>query len=721
MSNLLRLTSVTLIIICSMNRLSPAEEIQPWPENPWYWSYRGQPVLLLGGSDDDNLFQWPAEKLIPQLDRIAAAGGNVVRNTMSDRKDGDWEVYPFAQRADGKYDLDQWNDEYWSRFAFFLQQTKARAIFVQIEVWDRFDYSDVGGVPRWRIHPYNPVNNINYTAEQTGLSARYPDHPGANKQPFFFSTPGQRNIQPLLQYQHTFVNKMLDIALQYDHVLYCIDNETRAEPAWGQYWAEFIRRRASERNRRVSVTQMWDDWDLSARRHKQTFDHPDLYDFVDVSQNNHNKGRKHWENLSYVRDYLSARPRPMNTTKTYGADGNKFGHADQDAIERFWRHLLGGAASIRFHRPDSGLGINDKAVACLRAARRMTTGVPVWNLVPATDRLTDSGPNECYAAATESGSTVVMYFPAANKPRQARWSPARKPGANASQPDPKWSVLWIDIDRGSVLPAQTIEGNLIRTPEGVGNVVAVLKRLDQPLLSGELLDLAGRRAFVLLPEENNRRQPQPWVMYAPTLLPNYPDEHERWMHQQFVNAGIAVAGVDVGEAYGNPESVQAMTDLYHHLTRQRGFADRPVVLGRSRGGLWVSQWASRNISKVAGLAGIYPVFDLTTYPGLETAAQAYELSAEQLQNSLEAHNPIAQVHRLAAAAVPVFLIHGAPDHVVPLEPNSATVRRLYEDAGNQAAIDLEVVPDQGHNHWPGFFRSKKLVEFVVRNALPEQP
>ena len=35
----------------------------------------------------------------------------------------------------------------------------------------------------------------------------------------------------------------------------------------------------------------------------------------------------------------------MNTTKIYGADGNKFGHTDQDAIERFWRHLLGGVAS----------------------------------------------------------------------------------------------------------------------------------------------------------------------------------------------------------------------------------------------------------------------------------------------------------------------------------------------------------------------------------------
>ena len=76
--------------------------LRPWAENSWYWSYQGQPVLLLGGSDDDNLFQWPEEQLAAQLDRLARAGGNVIRNTMSDRKDKGFEVYPFRRRDDGK-------------------------------------------------------------------------------------------------------------------------------------------------------------------------------------------------------------------------------------------------------------------------------------------------------------------------------------------------------------------------------------------------------------------------------------------------------------------------------------------------------------------------------------------------------------------------------------------------------------------------------------------
>ena len=57
----------------------------------------------------------------------------------------------------------------------------------------------------------------------------------------------------------------------------------------------------------------------------------------------------------------------------------------------------------------------------------------------------------------------------------------------------------------------------------------------------------------VLPDEARRTKPQPWIFYAPTL-PSYPDAAERWMHEQFLAAGVAVAGVDVGEAYGSPTS-----------------------------------------------------------------------------------------------------------------------------------------------------------------------
>ena len=402
---LIRFFSAAVLFILLQSLSDKKTPVRPWPQDPRYWSYHGKPVMLIGGSDDDNLFQWPKEKLIAQLDRLEAAGGNVIRNTMSDRKDKGFEVYLFRKTEDGRYDLDEWNKEYWKRFERLLKETSKRKIIVQIEVWDRFDYSR----KQWEGQPYNPKNNINYSYEGSGFAEHYPDHPGTNRQPFFFTTPNQQNNLTVLKYQQKFVKKLLDTALKYDNVLYCMDNETNGEEEWGRYWATFIKDYAKEKGKTVYVTEMWDDWNLRGKHHKRTFDHPELYDFVDISQNNHNKGDKHWNNFLFVRDYLSGHPRPVNTTKTYGADTGSFG-SSQDGVERFWRHLLAGAASVRFHRPPSGLGLSDKAVASIRAARKVESLVPFWTIEPANEMLSGREENEVYLAANP-GEAYVLYFP----------------------------------------------------------------------------------------------------------------------------------------------------------------------------------------------------------------------------------------------------------------------------------------------------------------------
>ncbi len=239
--------------------------------------------------------------------------------------------------------------------------------------------------------------------------------------------------------------------------------------------------------------------------------------------------------------------------------------------------------------------------------------------------------------------------------------------------------------------------------------------IKELILPGDSFLVAGRPAFVLLPPIEKRQSPQPWIMYAPTL-PAYPDSHEKWMHEQFIAAGVAVAGIDAGEAYGSPTGQQLMTDLYDELTTNRGFASKVCLLGRSRGGLWVSSWAIANTDKVNGIAGIYPVFDLTTYPGLKRAAPAYGLSIEELSHSLGQYNPIANIDKLAQAKIPVFIIHGDEDTVVPLKENSATLMQRYEAAGAADVTKLITVTGQGHNFWEGFFHCQPLVDFAIERA-----
>ena len=44
--------------------------IKPYHKNPWYWEYNGEPILLIGAGDEDNLFQWSRKELIGQLDLL---------------------------------------------------------------------------------------------------------------------------------------------------------------------------------------------------------------------------------------------------------------------------------------------------------------------------------------------------------------------------------------------------------------------------------------------------------------------------------------------------------------------------------------------------------------------------------------------------------------------------------------------------------------------------
>ena len=235
------------------------------------------------------------------------------------------------------------------------------------------------------------------------------------------------------------------------------------------------------------------------------------------------------------------------------------------------------------------------------------------------------------------------------------------------------------------------------------------------ILPGESFLIADHAAFIFLPEASKRTTPQPWVMYAPTL-PGYPDAHEKWMHEQFLAAGVAVAGIDAGEAYGSPAGQKLMSALYADLTTNRGYAEKVCLLGRSRGGLWVSSWAIANPSKVAGIAGIYPVFDFRSYPGLASAAPAYGLAEEELTADIAKYNPILRGRVLAEAKIPVCIIHGDDDRVVPLKENSAALQAAYKAAGAGEAMQLIVAAGQGHNYWEGFFRCPELVEFAIKQA-----
>jgi hypothetical protein len=158
-------------------------------------------------------------------------------------------------------------------------------------------------------------------------------------------------------------------------------------------------------------------------------------------------------------------------------------------------------------------------------------------------------------------------------------------------------------------------------------------------IAGEVFSVKGCTAFLILPGQVAARNETPWVWYAPTL-PGLPGTEEKWMFQKFLDAGMAVAGIEVGESYGSPAGRALFCALYEELVQKRGLSKTPCLLARSRGGLMLYNWAVEHASSVACVAGIYPVCNLSSYPGIKNACGAYGMTEEQLNARLSAHNPI---------------------------------------------------------------------------------
>jgi hypothetical protein len=464
--------------------------IRPYPQNPYYWQYKGKPVLLLGGSWQDNLFNHPIG-LERHLDLLQSVGGNYVRNVMSHRNEGNVFAY---QRVDGKFDLDQWNDEYWRRFEDFLRLTHARNIIVQIEVFDRHDLStDHQTHGGWSKHPFNPVNNRNYSPEESRLPTAITSTPGRGH-PFFRVVPTLQNNELVLRYQRAYVDKLLSIALAYPHVLYCVQNESSQELEFGDFWAEHIHRRGREAGRPVFVTDMRNNWDLSHPEHHHIYDNPQRFNFLDVSQNSWQSGQLHYDRLLHVWRYIAARPRPINTTKIYNREGV------EESVARLFRIVFAGGAGARFHRPhplegagdhektsDYGLGLSPRAQITLRSARLLTDAMNVFVCAPGNDLLAEREANEAYCLA-EPGRQYAVYFPDGGTVQ-----------LDVSAAQGTLQVRWLDIARGVWHEPQQIQGGAtleLKTPAS-GHWAVLVRRDRQSAVSieGDRFLINGRTTY----------------------------------------------------------------------------------------------------------------------------------------------------------------------------------------------------------------------------------
>lgn len=228
--------------------------------------------------------------------------------------------------------------------------------------------------------------------------------------------------------------------------------------------------------------------------------------------------------------------------------------------------------------------------------------------------------------------------------------------------------------------------------------------------TAETFELAGGKGFIYTAPKP--AEGKPWLWYAPTLK-GVSIVGRKMYFENFMKAGISIAGFDIGEVRGAPGSTAKFTQFYEEMVR-RGYSTKPILLGQSRGGMMMLAWGMRHPEKVKAFVGIYPVCNLASWPLKNSKAQTladYGLPEAELVAKLAEFNPVDNLKGLLANKVPMFVVHGDSDVVVPLDDNTGVLKQRYEAGGGQ--ITVKVIPGEGHKVGPSFFECQELVDFVL--------
>lgn len=197
--------------------------------------------------------------------------------------------------------------------------------------------------------------------------------------------------------------------------------------------------------------------------------------------------------------------------------------------------------------------------------------------------------------------------------------------------------------------------------------------------------------------------------------------HEPQTDIALLERGFHVVYCDASELFGNEEAIQLWNDFYAML-HGKGLAEKAVMEGMSRGGIYVYNWAAVNPDKVAAVYVDNPVIDLTSWPGIQYKKQSanrgewevfkkdYQLTSDSAALAFKG-SPLYKVNDIVKGKYPMLHVLADEDRdVIPAE-NTLPFEAKVRAAGG----DITVMHKPGFAHHPHSFPDPTpIVDFILK-------
>lgn len=226
-------------------------------------------------------------------------------------------------------------------------------------------------------------------------------------------------------------------------------------------------------------------------------------------------------------------------------------------------------------------------------------------------------------------------------------------------------------------------------------------------------DFNGTAAYVVEPRAVANGKP--WVWRA--RFPQFHADADRLLLER----GFHIAYLKTDGMLGSPAAMKKWDQFYDFMVK-RGLADRPVLEGVSRGGLFVYGFASRWPDRVTCIYADTPVCDFKSWPLGQGAGIGHEPTWQRLleeyrfspeQAMAYQGQPIDRLQPLAAAKIPLLHIVSLNDRVVPPSENTFVLAERYRKLGGEIEIiEVREGTERSNGHHFTHPNPKRAADFI---------
>lgn len=231
-----------------------------------------------------------------------------------------------------------------------------------------------------------------------------------------------------------------------------------------------------------------------------------------------------------------------------------------------------------------------------------------------------------------------------------------------------------------------------------------------------IFEYKGRRVTVLLPQDKDIDNK--WVWKAEFF------GAFDYVEQALLKDGWYIVHYNVENMYGCDESIKLMKKFRDYIVKQYALSKKAAIFGFSRGGLYTVNYALTYPKDVGLLYLDAPVLDLKSWPAgygdgegapecWEECKKWYNLTEETAKEFNK--NPIDRAEELIKTKIPLILVCGDSDTVVPFSENGEKLAEKYEENG---VLKFKLIVKNGVGHHPHSLENpKEITDFIKANIF----